>query len=175
MTDLLPCSAADQAAAVRALYAAGRSLSAIGAATGLGRSRIYYWLDHDLGPDGHPRPRPLPRRRPRKGGRNTRRINLVDRIWRAAEAQVCEIETRMVSLGSAPAEAERDARALAVLARVVRELAVLDGARLPRTADLKDAPAEEDARAPADRSRDLDSFRRELARRLDALRGEGAD
>lgn len=181
MTDPLPPLPADQAAAVRSLYAAGRPLSAISAATGLGRSRIYFWLDHDIGPDGQPRQRPLPRRRPRPGGPQTaaRRLNLVERIWRAAEAQVCEIETRMVALGSAPAEAERDARALAVLARVVRELSVLDGAKLPRTADLKDAPAgapaDEDARAPADLSRDLDAFRRELARRLDALRGDGAD
>lgn len=181
MTDALP-PLAEQAAAVRALYAAGRTLNEIAAATGLRRTRIYFWLDHEIGPDGQPRHQPLKRRRSRYAGwpdeASQRRRRMTERMWRAAEAKVCEIEARMTGLDCAPADAERDARALAVLARVIRELSALDRKPAARPApDAKDAPAgapvDEDARA--DLARDLDSFRRELARRLDALREDGAD
>ena len=65
-------------------------------------------------------------------------------------------------------DAERDARALAVLARVLRELTALDAAEAKRRAGP--LPGEEEA-GPYD----LDTFRRELARRLDDLRGTGED
>ncbi len=178
MTETLSGSAQEQAAAVRALYAAGRPITAICRETGLCQRRIYYWLDHDIGPDGTVRVRPVLRRRGRRAPidlARQRRLSLAERIWRAAEAQVCEIEARMVALDTGPGEAERDARALAVLARVLRELAVLEtDGKAGKTAETRDAPpaapADEDARA-----RDIDTFRRELARRLDALRGDGAD
>lgn len=179
MTDPSP-PVAEPGARVRALYAAGRTLRDIRAETGLGSSRIYYWLDHDIGPDGLPRPRPVPRRHtgrsltPAAAAR--RRQLLAQRIWRAAEAQVCEIEARMTALEAAPAEAERDARALAVLARVVRELSALDGADGAPPAKTKAAAkAGEGTAEDGDAFGDLDTFRRELARRLDGLRDGGAD
>ncbi|MEP9379715.1 hypothetical protein ABLE91_23595 [Aquabacter sp. CN5-332] len=176
MTDPLPQPSAEQVAHARALYAAGRTIKDIMAETGFTYAQVYVWIDREIGPDGGVRERPMARRMPgtmrsRNPGPKRRRA-LANRIWRAAEAQVCEIETRLAQLGAAPAEAERDARALAVLARVVRELAALDAATKksgPKDADtLRD---DEDARAPTD----LDTFRRELARRLDALRADGAD
>lgn len=153
------------------------------AETGFTYTQVYVWIDREIGPDGVVRESPMPRRMPSMASRNPgpkRRRALANRIWRAAEAQVCEIETRLAQLGAQPAEAERDARALAVLARVVRELTALDAAT-GKAGTKKDDPAphdpdrdetkDEDARAPYD----LDTFRRELARRLDALRGDGAD
>ncbi|TCT07638.1 hypothetical protein [Aquabacter spiritensis] len=185
MTD--PRPSAQQVATVRALYAEGRAIKDITAETGFSAPRIYAWLDREIAPDGTVRAAPLPRRRLGASGARDpdlrRRRSLANRIWRAAEAQVCEIETRLAALGGAPAEAERDARALAVLARVVRELAALgaaarkaaadDAAPREDTAARDDGPPrdDEDARGPAD----LDSFRRELARRLDALRGDRPD
>lgn len=173
MTDPSPRDAAKGAQA-RALYASGHSIRAIQDETGLRPTRIYFWLDHDLGPDGLPRARPLPRRRPGRSltpaAAARRRLLLAQRIWRAAEAQVCEIETRLSALDPAPGAAERDARALAVLARVVREMTALDGTATPaKGASEAGAGADDEAFG------DLDTFRRELARRLDGLRGGGAD
>ncbi|WP_127090144.1 hypothetical protein [Aquabacter cavernae] len=166
-----PSPQPEPGARVRALYAAGRAVRDIRAETGLSYARIYYWLDNDTAPDGLPRPRPLPRRKRRRpvppALAAERRQLLAQRIWRAAEAQVGEIEARMGALESGPAQAERDARALAVLARVVRDLSALDAAPAP--------PARPDPSAPEDdlAFSDLDTFRRELARRLDALRDDG--
>lgn len=172
MTDLSPRDAAKGAQA-RALYAAGHPIRAIQDETGLRPTRIYFWLDHDVGPDGQPRPRPLPRRRPGRSltpaNAARRRLMLAQRIWRAAEAQVCEIETRLATLDPAPGAAERDARALAVLARVVRDMSALDGA--PGKGGTCEVGAGEHDEAFGD----LDTFRRELARRLDGLREEGSD
>lgn len=184
MTDPLPLPSAEQVARARALYAAGRTITDIMAETGFTYAQVYLWIDREIGPDGTVHERPMARRMPgtmrsRNPGPKRRRA-LANRIWRAAEAQVGEIETRLALIGAAPAEAERDARALAVLARVVRELAALDAATKKAEAAKDDTPAndperdearDEDARAPTD----LDTFRRELARRLDALRAERAD
>lgn len=165
----------EPAARVRTLYAAGCSVRAIRAETGLSNGRIYYWLDHDLGADGLPRPRPLPRRRRRQPLSPARAVErrrlLAQRIWHAAEAQVSDIEARLAALETPPGQAERDVRALAVLARVVRDLSALDAAAPPAPRSPASAPATEDAHAFSD----LDTFRRELARRLDALRGDGAE
>ncbi len=171
-----------RAAEARALYQAGAAITDIVLRTGISHAMVYYWIDRRVGPDGVVTLDPQPRRRPEAAARSlnaARRRKLANRIWSAAEAQVGEIETRLAGLGSgvAPAEAERDVRALAVLARVVRELAALDTATAKQVDSLKtepaksDPPKDEDARAP----NDLDTFRRELARRLDALRGDGPD
>jgi len=103
------------------------------------------------------------------------RGHLLSRLWRAAERQLDEIEQRLAAAvppeADAPAgpprpaaDAEKDARALAVLARTLRELSALE-AEAQKSRKVK---AEDDA------VRDLDTFRRELARRLDRLRADGA-
>lgn len=154
------------AATVRALYQEGVPIHEIVARTGLSTGRTYYWIDHAPGPDGVAIKAPLPRRRT---ARRTslllpaRRRALVLRLWRAAEMQVDEIEARLARTDGVAADAERDARTLAVLARVLRELKALEAASGPRRP--ADAENREDAIAF-----DLDTFRRELARRLEALR-----
>jgi hypothetical protein len=91
------------------------------------------------------------------------RASLVKQMWRTAEAQVREIEERLRRAGQGPDERERDARVLAVLAKTLRELAALDqantGAAAPPADDADDDPM----------PRDIDEFRRELARRIHAF------
>lgn len=124
-------------------------------------------------------PRKLPpakatRRSPSRKGASPRE-RLLDRLWRAAERQVAEIEARIRGAGldpdaedSAPrtaADTEKDARALALLARTLRELSAAEG---------EGATKPGKAAADHDLVRDLDVFRRELARRLDRLREGGS-
>lgn len=99
------------------------------------------------------------------------RARLLARLWRAAERQVEEIETRMRRADGAGAEppprasadAEKDARALALIARTLRELVAAE-----------DDAAAKPAKDADDTVRDLDEFRRELARRLERMREEHA-
>jgi hypothetical protein len=105
------------------------------------------------------------------------------RLWRAAERQVAHIEARVEALGAdCAADTEKDARALAVLARTLRELTALeDAARARRPAAggtaAPAAPPASEGEGDGAAFRDLDAFRSELARRLDGLRagGTGAD
>ncbi|MGL5116145.1 MAG: hypothetical protein ACRC7C_12550 [Beijerinckiaceae bacterium] len=84
---------------------------------------------------------------------NTQRAALTARLWRAAELQAAEVEAR-VALGTRPAaDAERDARVLAVLAKTLRELS---------TAELSFADGDDDDAAPDD----LDELREALGQRL---------
>ncbi|WP_029003696.1 helix-turn-helix domain-containing protein [Azorhizobium doebereinerae] len=175
----------ETAARARALYAQGVPVKAISAETGLSTRQIYYWLDREAGAPKRPgrlAPEPTTRRRradlARPPGAVARR-RLMGRLWKAAEGQIAEIEARLDAArgeGRADADAppprdsERDARALAVLARVMRDLSALDAAARRERADGKAAVA-----------RDPSAFRAELARRLERLRagvkaerGEGA-
>ena len=95
---------------------------------------------------------------PPRFGRRT----LVTRLWRTAERQVADIETRLIEAGGDPATLERDAKTLAVLARTVRDLVAIDaeqkrGAKADRNDDEKEAP------------RDFDQFRTELSETLHRL------
>jgi len=87
---------------------------------------------------------------------------VIARLWRTAERQVAEIETRLVSAGGDPASLERDAKTLSVLARTVRDLVALE----PDPARTGNTDGPHDASQPP---RDLDSFRRELAEKLAEL------
>ncbi len=89
------------------------------------------------------------------------RTALIKRMWRAADAQVQEIENRLLHETPAPLERERDARVLAVLAKTLRELSALDETKQRKQTA---APADDDA-VP----RDMDELRRSLARKLEAL------
>jgi hypothetical protein len=73
---------------------------------------------------------------------------------------VHDIETRIVNATQKPEERERDARALAVMVKTLRELAVLDEERAARRTEVSADDSE-----PVD----LDEFRRELARRMHAF------
>jgi hypothetical protein len=100
------------------------------------------------------------------------RTALLRRLWLNADHQVGEIERRLADAPSA-APPEREARTLAVLARIVRELsaaeAVADATRTRR----ERARAEAARRREADddgQPRTLDQLRDDLARRLEQLR-----
>jgi len=154
------------------LYRQGVTLARIAAETGLNKRGIYSALKHDANARGEPPPRRVkapPRATP------VRRETLVTRMWAAADRQIGEIEARF-ALPADPDAAERDARTLATLARVVRELVqagrasgAATGAASGAAARRSRSPQETDDDAPP---RDLDALRDELARRLARLRAE---
>jgi hypothetical protein len=157
----------EQVAKARQMYLDGATVAEIRRATGLTEHQLYYWFDGGP-PDGERHLPPLPRRRVvRQGGPRRRkfsgdRVALVGRLWRTAEGQVRDIEDRLARHQQQPDDRERDARTLAVLVKTLRELVALDDTR-----DGAASPAdfEHDDGGP----RDLDEFRRELARRMDAI------
>jgi hypothetical protein len=120
-------------------------------------------------PDGAAeRPAPLPRRTVRR--RAASRAALVGRLWRAAEQQIDEIELRMRAAGLASADREGNARTFATLVKTLRELAAFDEAQRARkptsqTMDDDDDPI----------PRDIEEFRRELARRIESFIEDRSD
>lgn len=101
-----------------------------------------------------------------RGFYSGRQSALIDRIWRAAEKQVEAIERRIGVDESG--SSERDARALAVMTRMLRELATLTGGE--QGADVAPAPEDDD-----DLDRDIDECRAKLARILQGLREPGRE
>ncbi len=102
-------------------------------------------------------------------GSRTSRIELIERLWQVAETQVRAHEARLRGLAVQEAAAEPQAKALATLARTLKELIDLDAAAR--------AGSEDDDAHDGDRDSamaDLDSLRAELARRLDGLAGAAA-
>ncbi|MEP9348722.1 helix-turn-helix domain-containing protein [Xanthobacter sp. KR7-225] len=179
-----------EAGLIRRLYEEGVPLAEIGRRTGLTTNTLYRWIDRIVAPDGTVVFSPLPRRRaPVTGARmiagtlaSTPRARLTSRLWHAAERQVALIEARIAALGEAAAgDAEKDARALAVLARTLRELSALKDearkrrrpGRAPGGARKAADPQATEGEGDGAEFRDLDAFRSELARRLDRLRAEG--
>jgi hypothetical protein len=133
----------------------------------LSLDQLYEWLDGGPELDGGAMLPPIPRRHiiVRKASRAHTRVAMVERMMRATEAQLHGIEQRLASAGYDPDDSERDARAMAVLARTMRELTALD--------DSNRGPANEtgqtnDNAAPLD----VDELRRSLTRKLDALVAE---
>ncbi|MFY9735750.1 MAG: hypothetical protein WAU59_06050 [Rhodoplanes sp.] len=108
-------------------------------------------------PKSKARPRPDTTRRP-VGSREA----LAVRVQRVVERELDAIDSILSVLGAADStEAERSARTLASLARALKEVMRLAA---PEQASEPD----EDDPMP----RDLDEFRRELARRIEALAAE---
>lgn len=159
----------DTVALVRRLYAEGKTIKEICAASGIDNLTILYGCIDGRYPDGSgvmsaklPRRREGARMRDCAGSRSA----LVARMWRAAERQVEEIEDRLAVAGIELAERESNARTLAVVAKTLRELAVVDEAENSRKGK-KQAPDDDVDDDPV--PRDIDEFRRELARRIHAL------
>jgi hypothetical protein len=159
----------DVVALVRRRYAEGAPVKAIVAETGIKNLTVLYRCIAGVYPDGSGvKPAPIPQRRPgvhvrhRKGSRGA----LVARMWRTAELQVEEIEDRLAVAGLAVAERESNARTLAIVAKTLRELAAVDDAEQPGK-EKKQAPDHDIDDDPV--PRDIDEFRRELARRINAL------
>ena len=93
---------------------------------------------------------------------------VVDKLWRAAKRQLVAHEAHLDELPKGAAASESDAKALATLARTVRELVALEAA----TATPEGQSA--DDLSPAAGLRHVAELRRELARRLEILAAEEA-
>jgi hypothetical protein len=149
-------------ARIRQQYAAGLRITDILDENKVSKDHLYYWIDG--GPSDRPLP-PIPRRTKRRQPPDDpvkdRRL-LVARLWRTANRQVRDIEERLKEVGQGSPERERDVRALAVLVKSLRELAAFDEAHPAATTRTN---PEDDDYGP----RDIDDFRRELARKMDAL------
>ena len=110
---------------------------------------------------------------PTPASARAKRKKLLERLWSAAEKQVAEVELRLQRLDSDAAAFEEDAKALALLAKLLKELVGIEclmdeaGAAKPAGRAPSKKPSAEDDDAPP---RNLDDFRRELARRLDQMR-----
>ncbi len=159
----------DVVALVRRRYAEGAFVKTIIAESGIKNLNIIYRCVAGLYPDGSGvKPAPIPQRR--QGVRVRHRLGsraaLVARMWRTAERQVEEIEDRLAVAGLELAERESNARTLAIVAKTLRELAAVDEAEQPRQG--KKQPSDDDIDDDPV-PRDIDEFRRELARRINAL------
>ena len=139
-------------------YVAGKNTGQIMAECGLLVGTFYKLLAGKGGAAGVPA---IVLRRDLGGERVKRpdriRASLVDRLWRAADRQVREIEKRL-RLNQKSDARERDARMLATMVKTLRELRALDAAR------TQQEPSEDD-HGPDN----LDDFRRDLARKIDAI------
>ncbi len=115
-----------------------------------------------------------PKNPPSKG--EALRDAIVRRLWKAAEQQVCDIESRLMLAEQEPAERERDTRMMAVLVKTLCELSALDGAKPGAKSARSSTPTapEHHDDSSDDIPRDIDEFRRELARRIAGLAAEAA-
>jgi hypothetical protein len=147
-------------ALVRRRYLEGATIDLIRAESGLkSTEKVYRCIDGEYDDGSGVKPAPIARRRlcARVGDG---RAALVARLWRAAERQVREVEARINAIGLQPAEREGNARTMAVVVKTLRDLAAFDAAQ------RKQGPeSEDDDPVP----RDIDEFRRELARRIRAI------
>lgn len=92
---------------------------------------------------------------------------VVTKLWRAAQRQLDAHEARLDELPKGAAATEADAKALAVLARTVRELVALEAT----TAGREDKS--NDDLSPAAGLRHVAELRKELARRLEVIASGG--
>lgn len=102
----------------------------------------------------------------RKTTRKLPRDKLVQRLWAAAEAEMTALEARLTALPPGDPLREEGAKALGLLARLIKDLMALDAAK---------PTVQAQASGSADDGFDLDSFRNELARKLEALELEEQD
>jgi len=93
---------------------------------------------------------------------------VVGQLWRAAKRQLDTHEEHLADLPKGAAASEADAKALATLARTVRELVAIEEPQVVK----RDKPTDE--LSAADGLRHVAQLRQELARRLEALAGEDA-
>jgi hypothetical protein len=129
---------------------------------------LYMWLAGGPRVNGERMLPPVERRSPMRRKR-TDREKLVQRLWRAASVQVRTLENR---LNASPEPDESSARTMAVMVKTLRDLYELDG---PKQKPKAKPEAESSPGAKADDPRDIDEFRRELARRIAALDPGRAD
>lgn len=111
-------------------------------------------------PQSPPEPKPKPRPISRKA--------VVGQLWRAAKRQIDIHEEHLSDLPKGTTASEADAKALAVLARTVRELVAIEEPPATRKDKRTDDPS------AADDLRHVAQLRQDLARRLEALAAQEA-
>jgi hypothetical protein len=156
----------EQVALVRRRYRERATVKAISAESGIkNRAIVYRCLAGEFADGSGQELAPIPLRRAgaHSRARAVSRKALVERLWRTAERQVEEIEERLAAAGLQPSEREGNARMLATVVKTLRELSAIDKAHKPRR---KEAPNDNDDDPVP---RDIDEFRRVLARRIEAL------
>jgi hypothetical protein len=162
----------DSAARARQMYSEGSATRDILEATGLSHWTLYHWIEGGPKKDGKPLLQPLVKRRTvtRRRILKEERLTLVNRMMRAAERQVGEIEQRLASSGQAIGERERDARTLALLAKTLQSLTALDALHEPQAGRLKSKMTKDDNDKDAIPA-SIDALRQELSRRLAGMAG----
>ena len=148
----------------RQMYADGVPVAAILAETKLTLHGFYNWINGRASKSAQPVLLPMPKRRLVRHLRINPgdRRSLIERMMRSAERQVAEIELRV---GWPRHDREKDARMLAVLARAIRELTAVDALNSDLEREAGKARAANDDPVPEN----MDEFRNELARRLEAV------
>jgi hypothetical protein len=159
----------EQVALVRRRYQDGAPLKAIMAESGVKTLYAFYRCLQGKYPDGTGvDPASIQLRKDRRAVAaaippTDSRAAVVERMWRTAELQVGAIEERLEAAGIELVERESHARTVALVARTLRELKQYDKTKAAN--EKKPADDIDDDPVP----RDIDEFRRELARRIRAL------
>jgi hypothetical protein len=151
----------DAALRARQMYADGATTAAIRAQTGLTHHALYRAIEGGGGLPALPKRRIVRKARISAGDR----VSLIARIMRSSERQVAEIEKR---IGTSDDKADKDARALALISRTMRELTAIEVMNKALTT-RPDPPADDEDRPPDD----IDEFRAELTRRIQSIIASG--
>lgn len=106
---------------------------------------------------------PPPTIEPKSKRKVISRKAVVGQLWRAAKRQIDTHEEYLADLPKGTTASEADAKALAVLARTVRELVAIEEPQTTRKDKRTDDPS------AADDLRHVSQLRQDLARRLEAL------
>ena len=110
---------------------------------------------------------PQPAAGPNSKRKAISRKAVVGQLWRAAKRQIDTHEEHLADLPKGTTASEADAKALAVLARTVRELVAIEEPPATRKDKRTDDPSADDLRHVA-------QLRQDLARRLEALAAQDA-
>lgn len=111
-------------------------------------------------------PQPPSQSKPKRATVSRRAV--VGQLWRAAKRQIDTHEEHLADLPKGTTASEADAKALAVLARTVRELVAIEEPQAARKDKHTDEPS------AADDLRHVAQLRQDLARRLEALAAQDA-
>ncbi|TQI76280.1 hypothetical protein FHT98_4072 [Bosea sp. AK1] len=111
---------------------------------------------------------PQPPSEPKPKRTAVSRKAVVGQLWRAAKRQIDTHEEHLADLPKGTTASEADAKALAVLARTVRELVAIEEPLAARKDKHTDEPS------AADDLRHVAQLRQDLARRLEALAAQDA-
>ena len=120
----------DWASAAREAYLAGTPVAELAVRHKASSGKLYGWIDRIVNVDGSYLDAPVPRRRVLTASASEAsrlaRATLVRRLWRAADTQMSQLERRIAALDPAAPPSDAEAKALGLIARIVRELVALD-------------------------------------------------